>query len=167
MGRKGDALRAQRKLNARYQVGGVEISGAALADNNKRLIQEYTERVRQTAIEEAHKQIEEREKAIWAKVNEEWDRRNELFNSGDMQNNLMEFTTLTVMITVKILHEKFGWRAVPEGRKRDGRYKFVRFHDYFATELNAISENELIDIRRYSEKVAKAVGIDFKVEVEE
>ena len=67
--------------------------------------------------------------------------------------------TLLQSISCRILIEQFGW---PPAGKRANRT--TRFCESFVEEVNKITSNELMDIRKYNDEVERLYGIRFQTE---
>lgn len=163
MGKKGDALRAAKKQRVVYSFTKEELEA-----RDKQLLLEHTERLHEkmTAVVDAQWKIkEENAKKI---VQEEWDERMKLFNSGDAANNMVEFTRLAMMIPFKALVEHFGWQPAKPTKRGvpNGRYNITRLHDLCALELNNIASDEDADLRSYYKEAVKVTGVHFDLSEE-
>lgn len=62
-------------------------------------------------------------------------------------------------VPVKVLCEDFGWKS-PRW-ENDMHNKLWRFVDAVIKEVNRVSDDQAIDIRRYGEEVTQKFGIEF------
>ena len=114
--------------------------------------------------EEMEQVYAEYNKKMQEAINAEWKARKAAFMTEDFESNMLEFVRIAVMIPLRILVEKFGWKKVPENAKTgDGRYRLVKLHDYIAETLNALTADDLQDIRAYAAEAEKVTGIYFEL----
>lgn len=161
MGKKGKALREAKLKSTVYTFSKEE-----LLEHDRLVRLESIDACRLAAQEKAAAVIAEEEKKreqFKKAVEAEWEERSKRFCSSDLGSNLVEFTRLAVMIPLKVLVEKFGWKPAPPEDKRDMRYKMSKLHDYIALELNDLVTDDLKDIRRYAEEAEKITGIKFEI----
>lgn len=115
--------------------------------HDKIILQNFEERIKKKMYEQ-----------IMEQVDAEWQRRTDLFNTGDREEDMQTVFDHLICICINVLNRDFEWK-VP--KKPDMRYKSIRFIDKLTKELNMICEDDRIDIREYNEKVFNRLGIKF------
>ena len=121
---------------------------------------EQIEQIKNQAVAEAAERIKAKPRAeIDKHIDEEWRKREELFSGSDETERMQKALCLLMAVPVKILCEDFDWKR--PRRENDTQSKLWRFVDAIIKEVNKVSEDQSIDIRRYGEEVAQKYGIEF------
>lgn len=161
MGKKGDALRAQRAATARYT-----FTGAELEQRDKMIIERFRNDVMEKCQAELDRQVKEIESRHFEEmetfVADEWKKREALFQ--DNGEKLSEVLRLLLATSSRVLIERFGWKPIPIDGNYDGRNRTVRFSKYLAEEINTIVDDETKDIRRYCDETYEKYGVKFLFE---
>lgn len=166
MGKNGRLLREQKRQNTVYTFTREQL----IAHDNE--VVKARIATLEAALAEREKQHRAEMETVYAEydakmkqaINEEWKQRKAAFMSEDFESNMLEFVRIAVMIPLRILVEKFGWKKVPENAKKsDGRYRIIKMHDYIAETLNALTADDLQDIRAYAAEAEKVTGIYFEL----
>lgn len=160
MGKTGKLLREAKRQNVTYT-----LTKAELEARDKQLLLEHEERLRVKTAAAVDQEWRDREQKLKEIIEDEWNKRMELFNSNDPDSNLIEFTRLAFMIPFRALVEWFGWKPAKPNKDGtpNGRYNIVRLHDLCAIAINDIVNDELKDLRDYSKESEKITGIDFRL----
>lgn len=164
MGKKGDALRAQRAAAARYT-----FTGAELETRDRLLIERYKNQLKQD-YERYQRQLKEQEKELKALhfeemdqfISEEWKKREAIFR--DDGERLSEMLRLLLATSSRVLIEKFHWKPIPEDGNYDGRNRTYQFAKHLAAEVNAICTDERKDIRQYCDETYEKYGVKYLFE---
>lgn len=160
MGKSGAALRAAKQKNTTYT-----FTREQLSEHDRHVIEEFRQRVVQDVYEKAQKKMdaewEKRAAAMDIAIQQEWDERARRFASENPQDNFFEYMSCLLAISVRVLIEKFHWKALPEDGHYDKRLRIVRFSDYVAAEIDRIAGDEMLDIRKYNDEVYKLYGLKF------
>ena len=117
---------------------------------------EQIEQIKNQAVAEAAERIRAE---IDKHIDEEWRKREEFFSGSDETERMQKALCLLMAVPVKILCEDFDWKR--PRRENDTQSKLWRFVDAIIKEVNKVSEDQSIDIRRYGEEVAQKYGIEF------
>ena len=141
MGKKGDALRAQKAEQKTYT-----FTAAQLAAHDKFIIDEGKEKLKALAKEEIQK---------------EWDKREAMFDKEDFAGNFMLIISMLLAVSSRVLVEQFGWTPISKDRYFTKRYRLARFGDAIVTEINSICMDEQKDIRTYCDEVYELYGVKF------
>lgn len=121
---------------------------------------EQIEQIKNQAVAEAAERIKAKTRAeIDKHIDEEWRKREEFFSSSDETERMQKALCLLMAVPVKILCEDFDWKR--PRRENDMQSKLWRFVNAIIKEVNKVSEDQSIDIRRYGEEVAQKYGIEF------
>lgn len=160
MGKKGKLLRESKKKETSYV-----FSREQLEERDKQLLLEHEKSLKIKCAKAVEHEWKVREAKMKEVIEAEWKEREEKFNSTDPDNNLIEFTRLAFMIPLRLLVEWFGWQPARNTKKGvpNGRYNITRLHDLCAITINDIAQDELKDIRKYSEEAEKITGVDFRL----
>ena len=161
MGKKGDALRAQRAATARYT-----FTGAELEARDRMIIERFRNDVMDKCQKELDRQVKEIESKHFEEmetfVRDEWKKREALFQ--DNGEKLSEILRLLLACSSRVLIEKFHWKPIPIDGNYDGRNRTHRFAKYLAEEINDLCADETKDIRRYCDDVYEKYGVKFLFE---
>lgn len=163
MGKMGDALRAAKKQSTVYTFTKEQLEAhdaLVLAERENVLRARLEERMK-AEYAEKQKELEEKIKECNAQIQREWDEREKLFHTGDLEDTF--FNTLQYLIAVpcRVLIEKFGWQPP---KTTDRRSKINRLCDYVIDEINAIVQDEMKDIRSYCDETFRLYGVKFERE---
>lgn len=139
------AARQQEAADVRYQLTAKEIG-----EIEKRAVKAKKEQIRDEIMKE---------------VNEEWKRREELF-SGEESDVALKVLGLLLAIPVKVLCEKFKWKAYPLNEEENKNSRILKFSQEVIKETNDIFADENADIRNYVEEVYQKYGIKYRMEEE-
>lgn len=121
---------------------------------------EQIEQIKNQAVAEAAERIKAKTRAeIDKHIDEEWRKREEFFSGADETERMQKALCLLMSVPVKILCEDFGWKS-PRW-ENDMHNKLWRFVDAVIKEVNRVSDDQSIDIRRYGEEVTRKYGIEF------
>ena len=155
MGKKGDALRAAKKKATTYT-----FTREQLEARDEEMKREWRESFEKESRRVVAKLMKERAQEAQKEIEAEWQKRAEEFHTGDREEDFYALLQYMLAIPVRILVERFGWRPAANGS--DGRFRLVKFADYVIEELERISGDDLMDIRKYSEQTAEMYGVQFK-----
>lgn len=157
MGKKGDALRAERAANARYT-----FTGAELEARDRMLIDRYRNQIMEDCTRKLEAQFEQNVKEVDEHIAEEWKKREAMFQ--DNGEKLSEVLRLLLATSSRILIERFGWKPIPKDGNYDGRNRTHRFAKCLAEEINMITGDETKDIRQYCDETYEKYGVKFLFE---
>ena len=155
MGKAGAALRAAKKETTVYT-----FTRAQLEARDESLKKEWREMFERESRRVVDRLMKERAAEMQKQIEEEWAKRAAEFNTGDREEDFFSLLQYMLAIPVRVLVERFGWQPAVNGS--DGRYRLVRFADYVIEELERVSGDDLLDIRKYSEETAERYGVQFK-----
>lgn len=158
MGKKGDLLRQQKKLQAKYV-----FTAQQLEEHDQLVRQEYKKNLEVKVREycdEADKRREERYKQM---ATEFWDRRAAEFKDCSIDEQFNNYFKYGLALVARTLIEQFGW-PVPNAKGRKNRTR--RFIEALIEGLNAISADVNSDIIWYTEETEKLYGISIDTEGE-
>ena len=146
MGKKGDALRAQKS-----QKVIVHWTREQLEANNRAVVEDFKRRYN----EKLHSLAKAEKERVDEYLETEWKAREELF-----KDNGYSILPLTMAISIEVLMDEFDWRPLPpENRKIHPRSRLARFVLGCEERLNAITGDETKDIRTYARAVWERSGV--------
>lgn len=157
MGKKGDALRAQRAATARYT-----FTGAELEARDRMIIDRFRNQVMEESTRKLNEMFEQNVKEVDDHIAEEWKKREALLR--DNGERLSEILRLLLACSSRVLIEKFHWKPIPIDGNYDGRNRTYQFAKHLADEVNAICTDENLDVRRYCEEVYDLYGVKYLFE---
>lgn len=151
MGKKGDALRAQKAQASRYTLTRAEIDAI-----RHQAVQDYIAKFR----ENLKKEFDAEKARIDEEVRAEWKRREEIFSDHGGPESMFTLMSMTLAVPIAVLLDEFGWRPLPdEKHKVHPRSRLGRFVLGCEERLNEIAEDEKQDIGRFCEEVWKRSGV--------
>ncbi len=146
MGKKGDLLRAQKAQTKVYT-----FTAAQLEEHDKFIIKEHSEKLKAAAHDA---------------VQEEWDKREQIFDKENFSGNFMTLISMLLAVSSRVLVEKFGWTPISKDRYFNKNMKLAKFGDAIVDEINAICMDEQADIRNYVDETYDLYGVRFIQEEE-
>lgn len=153
MGKKGDELRAQKQRSAARMYTPEQIEQikrqAVLEDR------EAMEKLRGICREADKKMTNDF-------LNEEWKKREQAFRGADEDESFQKVLALMMHIPTTVLCRDFHWK--PIGEESDHRNNLKRFVDAVLAEVEQITGDENMDIRRYAEECYEKYGVKYEVE---
>ena len=151
MGKKGDLLRAMKKKRATYTFTAAQL-------------EEHDRQVRMAAIERKKEDLKKYAKQV---ISDDFAEREKIF-SGDAVDVTMTVFSMLIAISCRVLVERFGWKPAPmrkeEGQGGDRRYKLTQFAYYVMDEVDKLTADEFLDIRKYAEESYQLTGVKFEAE---
>lgn len=157
MGKKGDALRAQRAATARYT-----FTGAELEARDRMIIDRFRTQVMEESTRKLNEMFEQNVKEVDDHIAEEWKKREALLR--DNGERLSEILRLLLACSSRVLIEKFHWKPIPIDGNYDKRNRTYQFAKHLADEVNEICTNENLDVRKYCEETYEKYGVKFLFE---
>lgn len=154
MGKKGEALRAAKAQTY------ITMTKEQMQAHDRELLARY----RETVGRELERRARELDDQMQDHVREEWRIREELFG-GTHRDNLMTILQILLAVPTRILIEHFGWPSLDRGY--NAHYRTARFADLLVDEINAITSDEMKDIRTYCDEVYDLYGIRYEYRDEE
>ena len=137
------AARQQEAAEVRYQLTAKEI-----------------QEIEKRAVESKKEQIQDK---IMQEVKEEWKRREEML-AGEDDEVTLNVLSLLLAIPVKVLCDKFKWKAYPLNKEENKNSRILKFSQEVIKETNDIFADENADIRNYVEEVYQKYGIKYHME---
>ena len=137
------AARQQEAAKVRYQLTAKEIQ-----EIEKRAIESKKEQIRDKIMQE---------------VKEAWKRREEML-AGEDDEVTLNVLSLLLAIPVKVLCDKFKWKAYPLNKEENKNSRILKFSQEVIKETNDIFADENADIRNYVEEVYQKYGIKYHME---
>lgn len=137
------AARQQEAAEVRYQLTAKEI-----------------QEIEKRAVESKKEQIQDK---IMQEVKEEWKRREEML-AGEDDEVKLNVLSLLLAIPVKVLCDKFKWKAYPLNKEENKNSRILKFSQEVIKETNDIFADENADIRNYVEEVYQKYGIKYHME---
>ena len=92
----------------------------------------------------------------------EWKRREDLLNSQNDEERVLEVLSLLMSVPARILVDKFHWLPVRD--ENDRRSKLLQFSEAVVAEVNRICGDEKADIERYAAETYEICGVKYTVE---
>lgn len=161
MGRRFDAEKAKRRLNARYNIGGQTVTNAALLQQRQADIDAYKQDLQGRMKAEADKIARENYERDQQRIREYWHEFEQQFASDDSDQNFYNLLSYMLAVCSRVLIERFGWKPVRYANCR--KTKTELFAEYVAEEIAALEADETKDIRKYAEDVEKQYGVRFRM----
>ena len=152
MGKSGDALRAAKKHNATFMITRELLEAH---DNSMK------ELYKKTARESAEKWIAQERERIDKEIEEEWRQREKDFGGAGSEERFLNMLEYMLSVCTKVLIQEFGWKALPKDRNPHPATRIVRFSNAVAKEVDAICNDESMDIRKYTEDVYEQYGVKY------
>ena len=154
MGKKGDALRAAKAQRVTYTFTAAQL-------------EEHDRQVRMAAIDRKKEDLKAYARQV---ISEDFAEREKIL-SGDAADVTLNVFSMLISISYRVLVERFGWKPAPmrkdEDQGGDRRYKLTQFAYYVMGEVDRLTADELLDIRKYSEETYQITGVKFETEEQE
>ena len=161
MGKKGDLLRQQKRDTRTYT-----FTAAQLSEHDQMIIREKRDVLKRDLVEEMQQKYAEKQKEIDEHITEEWRKRAEQFQSGNRNDDFLEYLSCLLSVSARVLVEKFRWKPIPKDGIYDRRNHLMRFSDYVIDEISKISEDDALDIRKYNDETYDLYGVKFTTVIE-
>lgn len=94
----------------------------------------------------------------------EWKRREDLLNSQNDEERVLEVLSLLMSVPARILVDKFHWLPVRD--ENDRRSKLLQFSEAVVDEVNRIFSNGKDEIERYVNETHEKCGVKYTVKGE-
>ena len=144
-------LRAMKKQRATYTFTAEQL-------------EEHDRQVRMAAIERKKEDLKKYAKQV---ISDDFAEREKIF-SGDAVDVTMTVFSMLIAISCRVLVERFGWKPAPmrkdENNGGDKRYKLTQFAYAVMEEVERLTADELLDIRKYAEEAYNVTGVKFVTE---
>lgn len=153
MGKKGRELRQQKEAAAKYT-----FTMEQLRERDRQTIERFRQEITEDCRQKLEAEAERRQKLLDEYLEKEWKEREALVTD---QTPLSDLMMMLLSLSTRVLIEKFHWKPIPENGVFDGRNKTAQFAKYLSEELNKITDDEMMDIRRYCEETYEMYGIKY------
>lgn len=160
MGKKGDALRAQKAKSATYT-----FTAEQLEEHDKLVIETFWKKKcgeLNRKVDECNKALEDRKKSyeeeVFAYVKKDFEQREKML-TGKATDVTANIFSMLISISVYVLVRDFGWKPIFNHTNRMNR--LVRFVNAVNAEAEMLINDETQDIRRYAEMVYEYAGVKF------
>lgn len=150
MGKNGAAMRAEKAQKTIYT-----FTREQLAEHDRQVVKSQ-EAYLQKRLEEMK---QEKNRELDEYLQEEWKKREELYKLD--KGGFMDLLSLMLCVPARVLIEKFGWQPIPKDGVIDSELDLVRFTECVVEEMNRINEDELKDLRKYSEETYALYGVKY------
>lgn len=145
MGKKGDLLRQQKAQRATYT-----FTAAQLDEHDRQVRQDAIERKMAELKDYAHRVIEE-----------DFNERQKLLE-GNAEDVTLTVFSMLISISCRVLVERFGWK--PIWKHSTGRNRLARFVTAVQEEAERLVNDELLDIRKYTEEAWEITGVKLETD---
>lgn len=145
MGKKGDLLRQQKAQRATYT-----FTAAQLDEHDRQVRQDAVERKMAELKDYAHRVIEE-----------DFNERQKLLE-GNAEDVTLTVFSMLISISCRVLVERFGWK--PIWKHSTGRNRLARFVTAVQEEAERLVNDELLDIRKYTEEAWEITGVKLETD---
>lgn len=157
MGKKGDELRRAKKQNVVYT-----FTREQLEARDAVAFEEFKKDIIKQVKAEAYEIDKKRAEELNRRVNEEWERREKEFASGDTEETFMNFMKYFLNLSCRVLIEQFGWKPA---RSCPGRpTKIMKYAAALVAEVGKITTDKNADIRGYCKETYEKYGVRFEVD---
>lgn len=156
MGKTGKLIRKNKKQTSKYT-----FTGEQLEERDKAVIAEYRKTLDARMMESARNAARIYENEAEEHIQDYWDSIEKEFNTGDRQEDYNNLLSYLLSISSRVLIERFHWKPIPKDGNYDGRNRTYRFAQYVMQELAAISEDDEMDVRRYSAETFEKYGVKY------
>ena len=153
-------LRRQAKEEKKQAVV-YHFTAEQLEERDRAIIDEYLERVKARAMIDLEQRHREWEKKIDAQIQDEWDERARQFDTPDHAENFMNLLQYLLCVSSRVLIEKFGWAPIPKEGERYRKTKTERFAMELIEEIDRITGDDMLDVRKYAEETYSLYGVKY------
>lgn len=148
MGKKGELLRQQKAQRATYTFTAAQL-------------EEHDRQVRAAAIERKKLDLEEYAHKV---IEKDFNERQKLLE-GSAEDVTLNVFSMLISISCRVLVERFGWTPIWKHSTR--RNRLSRFVVAVQEEAERLVNDELLDIRKYSQEAWDITGVRLEASEED